>query len=383
MADLLENTSVGKSLDEIAQMMADSRDAMGQRAADNKALRNPNPDPQLGNDEDDNEAEARQLEADGDDSGEGLPADDPQLEDPDATAGDEDTGEEAEEGEPDAGDPADDLEEFEFQDTDLVEIDGLDEPVSFGDLKERFTADTTIATTLAETKAFNETASQTMAKSQEDTQLVKQAMTELVKQVDTLLSQPLVDTPQEALKSSNPGEYIRQVDMYNLDQKRIQDSRNTVTEALNDFGTKQEAFKDTRRAHELGLLSDVLTDLKVDGKREAISQAIVDAAKHYGFSQFEVKEAIDHRIYHMAYDAAQYHKLMAAAKNETNTGGDTREEKARNKLGKQPRLLRSRGTSARKQSTTSAKRIKIAHAKAQATGKPADVAAYMAEKRQQ
>ncbi len=380
MVDLLENTSVGKSLDEIAQMMADSRDALGQRAADNKALRDPNPDTQLGSEEDATETE--KFEADNDDNDGGIIADDPQLEDPDATAGDEDTGEEAEEGEPDAGDPAE-LEEFEFQDTDLVEIDGLDEPVSFGDLKERFTADTTIATTLAETKAFNETASQTMAKSQEDTELVKSAMTELVKSVDTLLSQPLVDTPAEALKSSNPGEYIRQVDMYNQDQKRIQDSRNTVTEALNEFGTKQKEFKETRRAHELGLLSDIIPDLKIKGKMEAVSQDIVDAAKFYGFSQFEVKEAIDHRIYKMAYDAAQYHKMLAQGKAATGEGEETREEKARTKLGTQPRLLRSRGTSARKLTTTSAKRVKIARAKAASSGKPADVAAYMAEKRQQ
>ena len=386
MADLTTNTPVGKSLDEIAAMMTQSRIDMADRAAEKAAGRKPKSDAtQLG--DDNGEAEARQLEAEaeklnGEDAGEG------DAESEGAAAGVEDTegGEGAsEDGLPeetdDEGGEADGLEEFEFSDDDLVEIDGLEEPISFGALKERYTADETISATLAETKAFNETASQTMAKSQEDTELVRSAMTHLVAQVDSLLSQPLVEVPNEGLKTSNPGEYIRQVDIYNLDQKRINESRSTVTAALDEFGTKQKEFKETRRAHELGLLSDIIPDLKIDGKREAVSQSIVDAAKYYGFSIEEVKGAIDSRIYHMAHDAAKYHRIMAKAKLEET--GETREEKARNKISKQPRLLRSRGTSARKLSSSSAKRIKISRAKAKSTGKTADVADFMAQNRQQ
>ena len=384
MTDTSTNPPTGKSLEDIAKMMADSREEMmgiKKTRQDNRGGKLT----QLGEQDDQIIQSAEPLEGDLDDT-EGL--DDPEnleLEDPivgeeleeagvegDATDGEDEGGELELEG----------LEELNFEDTDLVEIEGLDDPISFGDLKEAYTADKTIVATLQETKAFNETASQVMAKSQEDTQLVKQAMTQLVKQVDTLLSQPLVNEPEDALKSSNPGEYIRQVDMYNQDQKRIQDSRNTVTEALDDFSTQQKEFKETRRAHELGLLANVIPDLKIEGKREAVSQDIVEAAKFYGFSQFEVKEAIDHRIYQMAYDAAQYHKMMAKQKLPANKG-DNREETAREKLNRQPRVLRSRGTSARKLTTTSAKRVAVARNKAKETGKPADVAAFMAQKRQQ
>lgn len=378
MADTNTNPPVGKSLDEIAAMMAANREEMMGIKSERQENRGGRLT-QLGEQDDQNIEDNVDIDSEVDNI-EGPEPEDSELGEEIEEAGDEG---DATDGEDESGESElEGLEELDFEDTDLVEIEGVDEPISFGDLKEAYTADKTIVATLQETKAFNQEASQARAKSQEDARLVSEAMTSLVQQVDTLISQPLVELPNEALKTSNPSEYIRQGELYQLDQKRINDSRATVTTALSDFTNQQKEFKDTRRAHELGLLANVIPDLKVEGKREAVSQDIVEAAKFYGFSKEEVTEAIDHRVYQMAYDAAQYHKIMANQNNLENKGGN-REQDARDKLNKQPRVLRARGTSARKLSTTSAKRIKVARAKAKASGKPADVAEFMAQKRQQ
>ena len=304
MADLSTNPPVtGKSLDEIAAMMTEGRNAIEakkQERADATA-----PVTQLG-EEDDGELGTTEPVVEEESDGEPV------------GQGDEESGEGGEgDGQSDEGDEeasAAEFEELDISDDDLIELPGVDDPVSFKDLKEMYTADKVIAATLLETKAYNQEASQTRAKSQEDARMVHDAMTSLVQQVDVLISQPLVELPNEALKTSNPSEYIAQTELYQLDQKRISDGRETVTNALGDFGNKQKEFKEGRRAHELGLLANVIPDLKVEGKREAVSQQIVEAAKYYGFSKEEVSEAIDHRIYQMAYDAAQYHKIMAKGK---------------------------------------------------------------------
>ena len=100
----------------------------------------------------------------------------------------------------------------------------------------------------------------------------------------------------------------------------------------------------------------------------------MDAAAHYGFSPNEVNEAIDHRVYQMAYDAQQYRKLMSKS-----TKQDTLEELAKEKVKAQTRTLRSRGTSAKNRLSAQAKKVKIVKARAKKTGRVDDVAEFIAQ----
>jgi hypothetical protein len=185
--------------------------------------------------------------------------------------------------------------------------------------------------------------------------------------------------PTQQLKDADPARYIAQMEAYQKDQARIEQSRQLVLDAMNEFSKQHKENENNRRVYEISRLTEKLPDLKVDGKKKAVMQDIVDAADTYGFTPEELNQGSDHRLFHMAYEAMQYRKLKKGMKLNDM---EEREEKARTKIKSGPRLLRSKGTTAKKLSTAAAKRVKVVKNRAQSTGKVDDVANFLTTRRQ-
>lgn len=373
----MADAPVAKTMDEIATMMADAATANRAAAAANVTL------PKKVIEE---VKDVPETELDDDSVSAGT---DDKLRNEDAGASDE-TGHN-----PDSAEPAEELdsgsddvelqaeqdevtqvgndpEEFEISDDDLVEIG--DKTVSLGDLKKMYGADETILTNIQAAETNQRDTSIAYAKAQEDSEKTQVAMNAMMKHVTTIISQPLVGVPNEALKTTDAALYIQQLDMYNNDQARIRHAEATLMQALTAHADNEKELVNHRKKHELHLLAESIPALKDPEKRKVASQDILDAGAHYGFSPDEINDTIDHRVYRMAHDAQQYRKLMARSGENIIDIVET----AKTKVKKQTRTLRSRSTTATNRLSAKVKQQKVLRTKAQKSGKPKDVAAFMA-----
>ncbi len=354
----------GKSLDEIAAIMAANREKM---------MKNPPKQPNEVEEEDEIIEEEQEEENDLEDEENGeeeLEGEEQEEEDEPQLSAEDDEGAGSEEDDDDA--------DLEIDDDTLFEIEGLDDPVSFAELKEIYTSDKTIKAKLDEIKADHEAIQTTRNTTMHETEILRQAMQQVIENIEQVLVQPLVGMPNVALKQSNPSQYIAQQEAYQRDQERIANSRNLVLGAMQEFQKQYKENEDNRRAYEIGRLSEKLPDLRVEGKKQGVMKDIVDAADAYGFSPEELNRGSDHRLFFMAYEAMQYRKLKNGMRLNNQ---EEREEKARTKIRSGPKVMRSRGTSARKSASASAKRVKVVKNRAQTTGKPEDVANFMTTRR--
>lgn len=384
-----EQPKAVRSMDELAALMAENRrimregkdasdDANDQRAANLDASAD-DEDAASGDDADlfDDEgadsavSDRQSVSAGGDtDDGGGEEAGQ-QDEEADASEGD---GSDEQSENDDAG--QDQYEELALADDDLIEIDGLDEPVSFKTLKDTYTADKTVAERVQQTEEQLVKASETYRQSVDDSTKVNEAMARLIESVDNILSAPLVRKPDDALKASNPARYIAQMDAYNADQQRISQSKNTVLEAL-DTHRKQteEAHKELQR-HEIQRLEQIVPEFRSPTTRKSASKDVLDAAAHFGFQPNEVSNVADARILAMAFYAQQYLKAKKLTKEEK----EERNTKLKRRITSSgPRVLRSKGGG--KPTSASVKLVRKAKNTAAKSGKPQDVAAFMGASR--
>lgn len=343
-----------KSMDELASIMAQNRDLL------RKAGSQPNEVEQDADVEDaDDEIVEEETEV----------ADNSDQDDVDEATDDKEAAE-TDEG----SDPAVDVEEFEISDDDLIDVDGVDEPVSFKTLKEAYTADKTIASKIEQTIVAHEHAEQTYRKAETEAKLMGDAMQALVEGIDQILTQPLVSEPPASLKSTNPAQYIQHMEAYQQDQQRISSARQSVLDALKHHTDKRKELHTSRKQFEIAQLADKLPALKDPNTKRQASQDILDAAAHFGFSPEEINESADHRMFLMAHAAQQYLKLMGkstAQKEEQKTT-------IKRRVSEQPRVLRTKNSKAKNANDQKVRKLKTA---AKKSGSTDDIAAFMAANR--
>lgn len=362
----------GKSLSDIAALMEANRKQMRgeetQLGDDDTDIDDAELVDEEELDEDDEAEEETQEEEEDDEGGVGPDDDDDEADEDDAESDEQDEDEDDEQGEL----------ELEIDEDTLVELEGEEEPVSLKQLKEVYQADKTIADKIKQTEATYLEATQERAKALEDGNKAKEALTNLVKAVDQIIAQPLIQKPNEAIKSTDPARYWQQYEAFQQDQQRIQQSRQAVLNALNAHTQQVEEVRKNFKLREMAVLAQKLPALRDEKTKAQASRDILEAAAAYGFTPEEVEAAGDHRIFQMAYDAQQYRKLKSLGKEEK----EERTTKIKQKISQQPKVLRSKGTSAKSRASAAEKRVKVLKARATKTGRPDDVAAFMASRRQ-
>lgn len=194
-----------------------------------------------------------------------------------------------------------------------VTVDEQEVEVTLADLKKAYSGEGAIAKRLqeaTEAKKLVETERQAV-KQELDTG--REKLVQAFRTFDALMFQPRVSKPDASLQASDPQKYLLQMEAYRQDQATIQARRSQVQSAMQQYEQQQAAEIQQERVKNAQKLVEVLPDLKDPKKGPALSQSIVEAATtHYGFSQAEIAQAYDYRIFQMAADAAAYRKLMAA-----------------------------------------------------------------------
>lgn len=281
---------------------------------------------------------------------------------------------EADENEEEIEEEEEDSSSLELSDEDLVEVlvDGEVVKVSLKDLKGAYSGEGAIQKRLQEATESRKAATATATKVLADGETARATILEVIKQMDDVLHKPTVAAPTAELRARNPAAFLDQLERYNQEKGKLEESRRALATAFQEHGKKLQEVRETARQTELQLLTDNFAPLRNEATRAVAAQDILDAVAHYGFSEEDMAQVIDHRLYIMAHDAAQYRKLLSKGKTQL---GDLQA-----KVSAKPRTIRT--IASHKVAVAAvAKQVNAVRDKAKATGRVDDVAAYLAASR--
>ena len=265
----------------------------------------------------------------------------------------------------------DDSEQYlDIQDDDTfeVKIDGETVTRTIGEAKAALSGEGAIQKRLKAATLEKQATAQDRLVGLQDLEQKRTEFNNYVQSLDGELFKPVVAPPDESLRASDTSAYLDQIDLYKADQKRIVDGRAQLAVNIQEQ-QKQQAANLKQLQREQGIiLSEKLPGLADKEKAPKIQKAISDAADYYGFLPAEVSMVADHRIFLMAYDAAQFRALKAKASSKGEVLDLKTNTRPARKLRSGAHISRSRTLA--KQSAKVSKNIAD---KARSTGKVDDI----------
>lgn len=265
----------------------------------------------------------------------------------------------------------DDADVLTISDDDLIEvkIDGKTEFRSIADAKKALSGEGAIEKRLQEATEARKTAQAERTQFLEQFALAQNQLVGVINQVQDALFVPFVEKPKLALRSTNPQEYVRQLEAYERDQERVDKGKSKVFELL---GTQKKAFDEQVEAYRVQqgqLLAKALPQLGDKDKGTALLKDMQDTAVNiYGYTAEEVAIASDHRMYRLVHDAMMYHKLRKGT-GVMKDVKDVSDQKA-----KTPRKMRAGNNMRKAVATAKATERQQAVKTARKTGKIDDIA---------
>ncbi len=289
----------------------------------------------------------------------------------------QETAEEEELPEGEEPDEGQDVDFATYNDDDVIEVrvDGETKEVTIRDLKIAYGGEGAIDKRLHEATETRKAATAEREKVVKEAETARGALMSVIQQLDDALHSPTVPRPDESLRATNPRAYLDQMDRFQQESAALEQSRQQLVTAFQQHSQQVEALRAEQKQAQLRLLQDNFEPIRNEKTRGQASKDILEAASAYGFTNEDLQGVIDHRVYMMAYDAAQYRKLKASS---TTQLGEETVEKAKGKT----RVLRSSSAAARQQRMTrSQKEAKAVKDRAAQSGKVDDVAAFLASNR--
>lgn len=278
------------------------------------------------------------------------------------------------EAQKDEGD--DDLQYLDGDDDNFIvkyRVDGKEVEATLSDLVAKASGSGAIEARLREASEARKEAFTKRDSTLKEAEQIREAAVKVLQTLDAQLHTPLVNAPNEQLRQSNPALYLKQLEAYNQDQTRIQESKSKLEDAFKAQGQAALKMQEQRKQETAKIIVETIPAMANPDTRKQATADMQDAAEYYGYSKEEVASLQDPRIYAMAYDAQQYRKMVSGA-GKLNT---TKPSNDGEKPDKPKKVLRAGRTKPR--SAQSRANDKIAEAKktAATTGKVDDVANFL------
>lgn len=284
--------------------------------------------------------------------------------------GEDDPDEEDEEDEEEEGDGGQ-LAYVDVSDDDKIEVvvDGQVKLFTIGEAKKALSGEGAIDARLQEATELRKAAQAEQTMYLEQMQTATNNLNTLMGSVQNVMFAPVVERPAAALRTSNPQQYIAELEAWEQDQQRVANGKAQVQRLVQQ---QQKALNDDLIKYRTGqaeLLGQAVPELRTPRGKELIERAADVAKNVYGFSEQEIAMAADHRMYRMMIDLAAFHAAKAPRKGEQSDVTDTtKQTKPR------PSVLRSGNTAAKSAARARSKQQADARAIAAKTGKPSDIA---------
>lgn len=265
----------------------------------------------------------------------------------------------------------DETEYLDISDEDLitVRVDDEEHEVSIGDLKRAYSGEGAIEKRLQEaTETRKRTIQETTAvleKLADDERELNAALEGL----DENLFKGVIPPPDERLKQSNPQRYLKHQEAYQQDQQRVNDAKKVLEEARKKAAANRSERLKKYAEQASVIIAEEIPELVSQDKtvRDTAFNKMVQTAMAYGYSEKEIQNALDPRMFMLVRDASKYREIM----DKTKTSDPTDLSKQRVK---KVRRLKSGNTQAKNRVRQADKQRKAVSEQARKTGKPADVA---------
>ncbi len=307
------------------------------------------------------------------------PSDDDENPDDDLTEDgdhDEGSGDDPEEEGSDEQDEG--VSEAYYNDDDLIEVivDGEAHEVTLSDLKRAYSGEGAIQKRLKEATLLKKDAMNASERLQRSYEEERSKFYQVAQQLVDFGIQPIIDPPDASLRVRDRDAYLLQKEAYDEDQKRIQDLKAGMGQALQTMAQQDQQNRERRQAYHSQQLVEKIPALRDPEKAKLVRKDILEVADHYGFSPEDVATVEHHGLIMMALDAARWNKMQKqrAEGKEVPTGRDK----------KAPRKLKpSSGGSVTQRklaASLAGKQKRETEQKARRTGDPNDIAAMLVAK---
>ena len=244
-----------------------------------------------------------------------------------------------------------------------VTVDGETRQVTLGDLKQNFSGEGAIDKRLQEATEARKAATAERAAVQQELDTGRQNLVRAFQMFDEMMFQPSVSAPDERLRQTNPQEYLLQETAYRNDQASLGQRRAEVKKALDAYNAREAQNLQQKRAENSQKLLEKMPELRDPEKAKVVEELILEGVRHYGFSEQEISEAYDERMFRMAHDAAQFRRMKAG--QQVQPAPQTQKTK---------KVLKPSPSGAVKQATAKARKAKAALEQARKSGKAEDIA---------
>ena len=160
---------------------------------------------------------------------------------------------------------------------------------------------------------------QEIARNREALEAEAQRVTQQETQLQTITSQVLAvlqakmpPRPDAALAMSDPLTYTQQMALYNAAAEEVAKIAGYQKQQEAESAARQEEARVTVVKQEAELLRSAFPQLSDPKKAKTFVSEIRSGVEHYGFTDDEFSNAVDHRLWRMAADAVMYRKIVAA-----------------------------------------------------------------------
>lgn len=269
----------------------------------------------------------------------------------------------------DDADEADDenFESIQLTDDTLiaVTVDGQDKEVTLADLKRAYSGEGAIEKRLQLATETKKQAENLKVQVEQELNTGRQNLVKAFSAFESLMFQPQVSQPDPALRQTNPTQYLIQMEAWREEQAGLQQKRSKVQQAVELFH-RQEAEKINQMKVQVAQnLVEAMPALRDPVKGPELQKMMYEGARAYGFTDADVSEILDHRMYMALADLAAYARLKAKGQS------------APVKPQKTATVMRPGATKVVAAVTARARQQKAALETARRTGKVDDVAATL------
>ena len=250
-------------------------------------------------------------------------------------------------------------------------VDDQEVEVSIGELKKTYSGEGAIEKRLQEAtetrKQAHADATMLMERLAQDQAALETALDGL----DDNLYQAVIPPPPAELKKSNPERYLQHKEAYDQDQERIAKAKQALEKALNDTKQQREERRQEYAKQAGQILVQEIPELGDPEKANPMFQRMAQTAKVYGYTDQEIQNALDPRMFMLVRDAMRYRELT------DKTKGRDPEVAKQQQQQKKVRRLRSGNTQAKTRARQMDKQQREIRERAKKSGKVQDVAATL------
>lgn len=215
-----------------------------------------------------------------------------------------------------ADDGGDDDQPYELTDDTVfaVTVDGEQQEVTLADLKKAYAGEGAIAKRLQEATEARKAVDAEKAQVEQQLSQGREKLIKAFQTFDAMMFAPSVKPPDPQLAQTDPQKYLLQKEQYRDEQTQLQQRRQQVYAAMQKYEQQeQQKLLETKQQHAAKLV-EALPELRDPQKGKEVSEAIVNTAKAYGFTEQEIGQAYDWRVFKMVSDLA---RLNTAQKGQT------------------------------------------------------------------